>query len=157
NHRSERMRAIKYRAMREQLQSKSMRRDSIGVEPWLWIDCLVHVAVLHPRGVELEMQVCAERPAGLADATDDLPGLHGLAGVHSHRGHVRGHRRHAVAMLDGNMVARPVTRVAGVEHDSRLHSANRRAVRGAEVKSGVIAGPAAVLAEAGTDDGSGDW
>ena len=57
-----------------------MRGDSTGLEPGLRIDCLVHVAVLDARGIELEVQVSAECAAGLADATDDLPSLHSLAG-----------------------------------------------------------------------------
>ena len=83
----------------------------------MWIDCLVHVAVLDTSGIKLEVQVSAKGAAGLADATDDLPRLHSLARPDGHGGHVRGHGGHAIPMLDGDMVASPVTGVAGVEHD----------------------------------------
>ena len=39
--------------------------DTTGAEPGLRIDRLVHVAVLDARGVELEVQVCAEGATGL--------------------------------------------------------------------------------------------
>lgn len=52
---------------------------AIGFEPWLRVDCLVHVAVLDPSGIELEVQVGAESSPGLADTADDLSSLHGLA------------------------------------------------------------------------------
>jgi hypothetical protein len=83
----------------------------------LRIGCFVNVAVLDPFGIELEVQVCAECASGLADAADDLPGLHSLAGADSHRGHVRGHGGLAVTVFDRDMVSGPVTRVPGVEHD----------------------------------------
>ena len=81
------------------------------------IDGLVHVAVLDARGIELEVEVSAKGAAGLADATDDLSSLHSLASSDGHGGHVRGHGGLAIPMLDGDMVASPVTGVAGVEHD----------------------------------------
>jgi hypothetical protein len=69
------------RAMREQLQ-KSVRGYSVGRKPGLRVDRLVHVAVLDTGGVELEVQVSSECAAGLANASDDVPGSHCLAGAY---------------------------------------------------------------------------
>ena len=52
-------------------------------------------------------------------------------------------------MFDGDMVAGPVTGVAGVEHDPGPNGANRCAVPGPEVNSSVIARPAAELTKGG--------
>ena len=56
------------------------------------------------------------------------------------------------AMLDGNMVAGPVTGVAGVEHDPRPSRRESvcRVRRGNQFRCD--SGPTAVLAEVGTDD-----
>src|SRR5829696_6288524 len=139
---------------RASLQIRSVCCDPTGPEPWLRIDGPVDVPVLNTRGVKLEMQVSAEGAAGLADATDDLPGLYMLASPDGHGGHVRGHGGHAVPMLDRDMVAGPVTGVAGVEHDPRPHGANRCAMRGTKINPGVIAGPTPVFAKLGTNDGT---
>ena len=40
---------------------------AVGGKPGLGVDRLVDVAVAHPGGVELEVQVSAEGPPGLAD------------------------------------------------------------------------------------------
>ena len=95
-----------------------MRGDTTGAQPGLRIDRAVHVAVLDARGVELEVQMSAEGATGCTDITDDLPSTHSLAGPCCHRRHVRGHGGHPIPMFDGDMVAGPVTGIAGVEHDA---------------------------------------
>ena len=61
-----------------------MGRHAVGGKPRLRIDRLVDIAVLHTGGIELEVQVSTECAAGLANAADDLPGLHWLAGAYGH-------------------------------------------------------------------------
>src|SRR4029453_2418529 len=135
-------------------QNPSVCGDPNRSKPWLRIYRLVHIAVFDTGGVELEVQVSAEGAAGRTDIADDLSSPHGLPASYGHRRHVRGHGGHAIPMFDGDMVARPVTGVAGVEHDPWLHGADRFAVAGAEINSGVIARPAAVFTKGGTNHGS---
>src|SRR6187200_699508 len=54
-------------------------------------------------------------------------------------------------MLDCDVVARPVAGIAGIEHGPGLNGSDRRAVCGAEVQTGVVARPHAVLAKVSTD------
>src|SRR6478672_836226 len=65
---------------------------------------------------------------------------------------MRVHGGLAIRMLDRDMVACPVARVAGVEHDAGLDGADRRTVRRPKVQSRVVPRPHAVLAEVSTDD-----
>src|SRR3954469_19690268 len=54
-------------------------------------------------------------------------------------------------MLDRDVVARPVAGIAGIEHGPGFDGSDRRAVCGAEVQTGVVARPHAVLAKVSTD------
>ena len=68
-HRSERSEQSTERDARATLKNL-VCGDSVGGEPGLRIDGLVYVAVLDAGGVELEVQVGSERPAGLANAAN---------------------------------------------------------------------------------------
>lgn len=71
-------------ALKRAQRIELMGRHAVGGKPGLRIDRLVDIAVLHTGGIELEVQVSTECPAGLANAADNLPGLHCLAGVCGH-------------------------------------------------------------------------
>jgi hypothetical protein len=127
---------------------------SVCGEPGLRIDRLVDIAVLNTSWIQLEMQVGTKGTTGLADVSDDLPGANALTGLYRHGRHVRRHGRLAIRVIDGDMVAGPVTGVAGIEHDSSLDGTNWCAMSGSEVDSGVVARPTAVLTKVSANNGS---
>ena len=112
-------------------------------------DGLVDVARGDARRVDLEVHVRAEGAPGHADRADGLAAGHVLADLDRHGRHVGHQALGAVGVLDRDVVAGPAARrpATGVGHDPGGRGAQRGADRGGEVEAGVVARPAADLAE----------